>query len=62
LNRSFAGVAQEVEQDLPQPHGIGGKGAEVVLDLGHQAVFVLLQLADPRTATTTPVTPTIRQR
>ena len=23
----FAGVAQEVEQDLPQPHGINGQGA-----------------------------------
>ena len=27
----LAGIAQEVEQDLPQPHGIDGEGAEVRL-------------------------------
>jgi len=28
----LAGVAQKVQQDLPQPHGIGGERAEVLLD------------------------------
>ena len=27
----LAGIAQQVEQDLPQPHGIDGEGAEVLL-------------------------------
>jgi hypothetical protein len=38
----LAGIAQQVEQDLPQPHGIDGDGTKVILDLDNQAVLVLL--------------------
>ena len=38
----LAGVAQEIEQDLPQPHGVHRQRAEVVLHFDHQAVLVLL--------------------
>jgi hypothetical protein len=38
----LAGVAQQVEQDLPQPHGVHGQLTEFLLDLDIQAVLVLL--------------------
>jgi hypothetical protein len=39
--RELAGVAQQVQQNLTQPHGIDGDGAEVLPGLDHQAVLVL---------------------
>jgi hypothetical protein len=36
------GIAQQIEQDLPQPHGIDGEAAEVLLRFYQQAVLVLL--------------------
>src|SRR5262249_2207556 len=36
------GIAQQVEQYLPQPHGVDGEGAEVLLRFDQQAVLVLL--------------------
>jgi len=38
----LAGIAEEVEQDLPQPHRVHGQCAEVVLDVDDEAVLVLL--------------------
>ena len=38
----LAGIAQQVEQDLPQPHGVHGERAEVVLGFDDEAVLVLL--------------------
>src|SRR5262249_12686435 len=38
----FAGIAQKVEQDLPQPHGVHGQCAEVLLGIDDEAVLVLL--------------------
>jgi len=38
----LAGIAQQVEQDLPQPHGIHGQWAEALLALDDQAILVLL--------------------
>src|SRR5215469_953117 len=38
----FAGIAQKVEQDLPQPHRIDGQYAEVLLGVNDEAVLVLL--------------------
>src|SRR6516165_9739176 len=42
LLRELAGIAQEIEQDLPQPHGIGGECAEVLLRFDNEAILVLL--------------------
>ena len=42
LLRELAGIAQEIEQDLPQPHGVHGQCAEVLLGLNDEAVLVLL--------------------
>ena len=39
----LAGIAQQVEQDLSQPHGVHSNGAEVLLGLDNQAVLVLLR-------------------
>jgi len=39
----FASVAQQVEQDLSQPHGIDSQRAEVFLAFDHEAVLVLLR-------------------
>src|SRR5262249_7374466 len=36
------GIAQQVEQYLPQTHGIDGEGAEVLLRFDQQTVLVLL--------------------
>src|SRR5262249_51581336 len=36
------GIAQQVEQYLPQPHRVDGEGAEVLLRFDQQAVLVLL--------------------
>src|SRR5262249_39762048 len=36
----FAGIAQKVEQDLPQRHGVTGKGAEVFWGMDDDAVPV----------------------
>ena len=38
----LAGIAQQVEQNLPQPHGVDGQRAEIVLALDYEAVLVLL--------------------
>jgi hypothetical protein len=38
----LAGIAQEIEQDLPQPHGVHGQCAEVLLGVNDEAVLVLL--------------------
>ena len=38
----LAGIAQQIEQDLPQPHGIDGQGTEIVRGLDYEAVLVLL--------------------
>src|SRR5262249_14835379 len=38
----LAGVAQQVEQYLPQPHGVYGQCAEVILGVNDEAVLVLL--------------------
>ena len=38
----LAGIAQQVEQNLPQPHGVDSQGAEVLRGLDDQAVLVLL--------------------
>jgi hypothetical protein len=38
----FAGIAQQVEQDLPQPHRVHGQRPEVVRGFDHEAVLVLL--------------------
>ncbi len=38
----LAGIAQQVEQDLPQPHGVHGECAEVLLSVHDEAVLVLL--------------------
>ena len=38
----LAGIAQEVEQYLPQPHGVHGQCAEVLLGVNDEAVLVLL--------------------
>src|SRR5262249_3217149 len=42
LLREFAGIAQQIEQALPQPHGIDSARAEVLLRLDNQPVLVLL--------------------
>src|SRR5262249_29817256 len=38
----LAGIAEEIEQYLPQPHGVDGQCAEVLLDVNNEAVLVLL--------------------
>src|SRR5262249_43207581 len=38
----LAGIAQQVEQNLPQPHGVHGQRAEVLLGVDDEAVLVLL--------------------
>jgi hypothetical protein len=38
----FAGIAEEVEQYLSQPHGVYGQSAEVLLGVNDEAVLVLL--------------------
>src|SRR5262249_11258007 len=38
----LAGIAQQVEQNLPQPHGVHGQCAEVLLGIDDEAVLVLL--------------------
>src|SRR5262249_50046086 len=38
----LAGIAEEIEQDLPQPHWIDGQCAEVLLGVNDEAVLVLL--------------------
>ena len=38
----LASVAQQIEQDLPQPHGIDGQRAKVLLAFDDQTVLVLL--------------------
>src|SRR5262249_5727039 len=37
----LAGIAQQIEQDLPQSHGVDGEGTEIVLSLNDQPVLVL---------------------
>src|SRR4029079_13873914 len=39
----LASVAQEVEQDLPQPHGVDGERTKVLLAFDHEAVVILLR-------------------
>src|SRR5262249_55126129 len=47
----LAGIAEEIEQYLPQTHGIDGEGAEFLVRFHQQTVFVLLseltRSADP---------------
>jgi hypothetical protein len=38
----FARIAEEIEQYLPQPHGVHGQCAEVLLGVNDEAVLVLL--------------------
>src|SRR5262249_22657030 len=38
----LAGIAEEIEQDLPQPHGVHGQCAEVLLGVNDEPVLVLL--------------------
>src|SRR5262249_50764945 len=38
----FAGIAEEIEQDLPQPHGVHGQCAEVLWGINDEPVLVLL--------------------
>src|SRR5262249_62131157 len=38
----LAGIAQQVEQYLPQPHGVHGQCAEVLLGVNDEAGLVLL--------------------
>src|SRR5262249_25046695 len=38
----LAGIAQEIEQYLPQPHGVHGQCAEVLLSVNDEAVLILL--------------------
>src|SRR5262249_27338812 len=35
-------IAEEIEQDLPQPHGVHGQCAEVLLGVDDEVVLVLL--------------------
>src|SRR5262245_19909624 len=42
LLRELKGIAQQIEQYLPQPHGVDSEGAEVVLRFDQEAVLVLL--------------------
>ena len=39
----FASVAQQVEQDLPHPHGIGNQRTQVLLHLDNEPIAVLLR-------------------
>ena len=38
----FASIAQEVEQDLSQPHGVDGERTKALLAFDHEAVVILL--------------------
>jgi hypothetical protein len=38
----LTGIAQQVEQDLPQPHGVHGQRTEIGRGLDYEAVLVLL--------------------
>src|SRR5215813_1651531 len=38
----LAGIAEEIEQYLPQPHGVHGQCAKVLLGVNDEAVLVLL--------------------
>src|SRR5262249_15699679 len=38
----FAGIAQQIEQDLPQSHGIDGQAAKIVRAFDHEAILILL--------------------
>src|SRR5262249_12889778 len=42
LFRELAGIAQEIEQNLLEPHGIRGEGTQVLLRLDDEPVLVLL--------------------
>ena len=42
LRGKLAGIAQEIEQDLPQPHGVDGERPELLLGFDHETVLVLL--------------------
>src|SRR5262249_61257740 len=37
----FAGIAEEIEQYLLQPHGVNGQCAEILLGVNDEAVLVL---------------------
>jgi hypothetical protein len=47
----FAGIAEKVEQDLPQPHGVHAQCAEVLLGVNDEAVLVLVGEQSRRTTT-----------
>src|SRR5262249_47761964 len=38
----LTGIAEEIEQYLPQPHGVHRECAEVLLDFNDEAILVLL--------------------
>src|SRR5439155_15212723 len=38
----LAGIAEEIEQDLPQPHGVHGQSAKVLLGFDDEPILVLL--------------------
>ena len=40
--RELAGMAQEIQQNLLEPHGISGDGAQVLLAIDNEPVVVLL--------------------
>jgi len=42
LLRELAGIAQEIEQNLLEPHGVCGERAQVLLRFDDEAVLVLL--------------------
>jgi hypothetical protein len=42
LFRELAGIAQEIEQDLLEPHGVRGERTQVLLRFDDKAVLVLL--------------------
>src|SRR5262245_16082350 len=45
----LAGIAEEVEQYLPQPHGVDGERAKVVRGLNRETVLVLVSKLSCRT-------------
>src|SRR5262249_19191788 len=39
----LAGIAQQIEQDLPQPHGVDGQGAKIFRAFDQEAILILLR-------------------
>src|SRR5262249_281382 len=38
----LSGIAQQIEQDLPQPHGIDGQAAKIFWAFDHESILILL--------------------